>query len=53
MVNLKQAGYKSMKISRKIHQMNSGKKGGIAGGVFIGMARTVWPDGADTQQKGI
>ena len=53
MVNLRQASYKSMKISGKIHQMKNSKQGGITGGVFIGLARMVWPDVADTQQAGV
>jgi hypothetical protein len=53
MVNLKQANYKSMKISGKIHEMKGSKKGGITGSVFIGVARMVWPDVADTQQRGV
>ena len=33
--------------------MKNSKQGGITGGVFIGVARMVWPDVADTQQIGV
>ena len=33
--------------------MKNGKQGGITGGVFIGVARMVWPDGADKRKTGV
>ena len=52
MVNLRQASYKSMKITGKIHQMKN-SKGGITGGVFVGVARMVCSDVADKEQTGV
>ena len=49
MVNLKQASYKSVKISGKTQQM----KGSKQGKVFIGMARVVGHDGVDREQIGV
>ena len=49
MINLKQASYKSVKISGKTQQM----KGSKQGGVFMGMARVVGQDGGDRQQIGV
>ena len=53
MVNLKQARYKSVKISGKTQQMKSDKQGGMGGGVFTGVARVVGQDGADREQIGV
>ena len=49
MVNLKQASYKSVKISGKTLQMKDSKQGAV----FLGMARVVGQGGADRQQIGV
>jgi hypothetical protein len=49
MVNLKQASYKSVKISGKTQQM----KGSKQGAVFIGLARVVGQDVAGREQIGV
>ena len=41
MINLKQANYKPLKISGKARSMPENEAGGVAGTVFIGLARSV------------